>query len=57
VPAYVEALLERTADGLDELTRTMRRTEEGRETAAASQSAHHRGRGLTGRPEGHRHPG
>ncbi|MFO1082647.1 MAG: flagellar motor protein MotA [Reyranellaceae bacterium] len=36
VPAYVEALLERTADGLDELTRTMRRTEEGRETAAAS---------------------
>jgi hypothetical protein len=36
VSAYVEALLERTADGLDELTRMLRRTEEGREAAAAS---------------------
>src|SRR5438874_7684429 len=31
VSAYVEALLERTADGLDDLTRTLRRAEEGRE--------------------------
>jgi hypothetical protein len=36
VSAYVEALLERTADGLDELTRMLRRTEEGREATAAS---------------------
>src|SRR5258706_363189 len=36
VSAYVEALLERTADGLDDLTRTLRRAEEGREAAAAS---------------------
>ena len=36
VPAYVEALLERTADGLDDLTRTLRRTEESREAAAQS---------------------
>ncbi len=38
VSAYVEALLERTADGLDELTRMLRRTEEGREASAASSS-------------------
>lgn len=36
VPAYVEALLERTADGLDDLTRTIRRSEETRETAVAA---------------------
>ena len=36
VSAYVEALLERTADGLDELTRTLRRSEETREAAAAA---------------------
>ena len=36
VPAYVEALLERTADGLDDLTRTLRRSEEVRETTAAA---------------------
>ena len=36
VSAYVEALLERTADGLDELTRMLRRTEEGREATAAA---------------------
>ena len=35
VSAYVEALLERTADGLDDLTRTLRRAEEGREATAA----------------------
>jgi hypothetical protein len=35
VSAYVEALLERTADGLDELTRMLRRTEESREATAA----------------------
>ena len=34
--AYVEALLERTADGLDELTRTLRRAEEGREATVAA---------------------
>ncbi|MDP2333790.1 MAG: flagellar motor protein MotA [Reyranella sp.] len=34
VSAYVEALLERTADGLDELTRTLRRSEESREATA-----------------------
>jgi hypothetical protein len=34
VPAYVEALLERTADGLDELGRILRRNEESREAAA-----------------------
>ena len=34
VSAYVEALLERTADGLDDLARTLRRSEEGREQAA-----------------------
>lgn len=36
VSAYVEALLERTADGLDELTRTLRRSEEAREATAAA---------------------
>jgi hypothetical protein len=36
VSAYVEALLERTADGIDDLTRTLRRAEEGRESAAAA---------------------
>ena len=35
VSVYVEALLERTADGLDELTRTLRRSEETREATAA----------------------
>jgi len=39
VSAYVEALLERTADGLDDLARTLRRSEEGREQAAAANSA------------------
>ena len=34
MPAYVEALLERTADGLDELGRILKRSEESRETAA-----------------------
>ncbi len=34
VSAYVEALLERTADGLDDLTRTLRRSEESREATA-----------------------
>ena len=34
VSVYVEALLERTADGLDELTRLLRRSEENREAAA-----------------------
>jgi hypothetical protein len=34
MPAYVEALLERTADGLDELGRILRRNEESREAAA-----------------------
>ena len=34
--AYVEALLERNADGLDELTRMLRRIEESREATAAS---------------------
>src|SRR5262245_21153604 len=36
VSAYVEALLERTADGLDDLTRTLRRSEEGREATVAA---------------------
>ena len=36
VSAYVEALLERTADGIDELTRTLRRSEENREAAAGA---------------------
>ncbi|MDP1838219.1 MAG: flagellar motor protein MotA, partial [Reyranella sp.] len=36
VSAYVEALLERTADGLDDLTRTLRRSEESREAAASA---------------------
>jgi len=36
VSAYVEALLERTADGLDDLTRTLRRAEEGREATVAA---------------------
>jgi hypothetical protein len=36
VSAYVEALLERTADSLDDLTRTLRRAEEGREATAAA---------------------
>lgn len=35
VSAYVEALLERTADGLDDLTRTLRRSEESREATAS----------------------
>lgn len=39
VSAYVEALLERTADGLDELTRTLRRSEEGREATAMANAA------------------
>jgi hypothetical protein len=39
VSAYVEALLERTADGLDDLARTLRRSEEGREQAAAANAA------------------
>jgi hypothetical protein len=36
VSAYVEALLERTADGLDDLTRTLRRAEEGREATVTA---------------------
>jgi hypothetical protein len=36
VSAYVEALLERTADGLDDLTRTLRRSEESREASASA---------------------
>jgi hypothetical protein len=36
VSAYVEALLERTAEGLDELTRTLRRSEENREATASA---------------------
>jgi hypothetical protein len=36
VSAYVEALLERTADGLDDLTRTLRRAEEGREATVSA---------------------
>ena len=36
VSAYVEALLERTADGLDDLTRTLRRSEESREATATA---------------------
>ncbi len=36
VSAYVEALLERTADGLDEMTRTLRRAEEGREATVSA---------------------
>lgn len=36
VSVYIEALLERTADGLDELTRLMKRSEEGREAAAVA---------------------
>jgi hypothetical protein len=36
VSAYVEALLERTADGIDDLTRTLRRSEENREAAASA---------------------
>jgi hypothetical protein len=36
VSAYVEALLERTAEGLDELTRTLRRSEESREATAGA---------------------
>jgi hypothetical protein len=38
MPAYVEALLERTADGLDELGRIMKRTEENRATASATEA-------------------
>ena len=34
MPAYVEALLERTADGLDELGRVLKRNEESREATA-----------------------
>ncbi len=36
VSAYVEALLERTADGIDDLTRTLRRSEEQREASAGA---------------------
>jgi len=36
VPAYVEALLERTADGLDDLGRTLKRSEENRADAQAA---------------------
>jgi len=36
VPAYVEALLERTADGMDELGRILKRSEEGRQAAQAN---------------------
>jgi biopolymer transport protein ExbB/TolQ len=39
MPAYVEALLERTADGLDELGRILKRNEESRETAALANAA------------------
>jgi biopolymer transport protein ExbB/TolQ len=39
MPAYVEALLERTADGLDELGRILKRSEESRETAALANAA------------------
>ncbi len=38
VPAYVEALLERTADGLDELGRIMKRSEENRQSASATEA-------------------
>ena len=38
MPAYVEALLERTADGLDELGRVMRRNEESRQAASATEA-------------------
>ena len=38
MPAYVEALLERTADGLDELGRVMRRTEENRAATSATEA-------------------
>ena len=47
VSAYVEALLERTADGLDDLTRTLRRSEESREATAGARR--HAGR-ASGRP-------
>ena len=36
VPAYVEALLERSAEGLDGLTRTLQRIEDGRQSAAGA---------------------
>ena len=36
VPAYVEALLERNAEGLDGLTRTLQRIEESRQAAAGT---------------------
>jgi DNA-binding phage protein len=36
VPAYVEALLERTADGIDDLTRSLRRAEEARGTTVTA---------------------
>ena len=39
VPAYIEALLERTADGLDELGRVMKRGEEGRQAASVTEAA------------------
>src|SRR4029079_14567980 len=39
VPAYVEALLERTADGLDDLTRTLRRAEAGREATVGGRAS------------------
>ena len=38
VPAYVEALLERTADSLDELGRIMKRSEENRQSASATEA-------------------
>ncbi len=38
VPAYVEALLERTADSLDELGRIMKRSEGNRQSASATEA-------------------
>ena len=49
VSAYVEALLERTADGLDDLTRTLRRAEEGREATVAASARAGRAPGLARR--------
>lgn len=39
VPAYIQALLEQTADGLDQLQRTIQRAEEGRAGSAAQLQA------------------
>ena len=39
MPAYVEALLERTADGLDELGRILKRSEESREASSLANAA------------------